>query len=197
MTEWIRPTTKTTRTTDSFAAHVARGSGLPGLDYATPIGEGIMAMKSGVVTRAGLTPSANGKNIRIAHDDGTTSYYLHFSALYVVVGQRVNQGNVIGLSGNTGRTTGPHLHVSIANKSGVLVDPATLIDHNPPTPSPVKRTIKIGSRGAEVVYLQQRLGIRADGIFGPLTRNAVIRFQRGARLVADGIVGPKTWAAIG
>jgi len=197
MVEWIRPTTNTIRTTDSFAAHVARKSGLPGLDYACPVGEPIMAMKSGVVTRAGATPAANGKNVRIAHDDGTTSYYLHFSALYVVVGQRVNQGNVIGLSGNTGRTTGPHLHVSIANKAGVLIDPASVIDKAQPSPAPTKRTVKLGSRCPEVVYLQTRLGIRADGIFGPLTRSATIKFQKARGLVADGIVGPKTWAALG
>jgi len=192
---FIRPTTNTTRTTDNFAAHKARGSGLPGLDYATPVGEPIMAMQSGVVTRAGSTPVANGKNVRIAHDDGTTSYYLHFSALYVAVGQRVNQGNVIGLSGNTGRTTGPHLHVSIADKNGVLIDPAGVIGA---TARPVlsQRTVKLGSRGAEVKYLQSRLGLPADGIFGPVTRRSVINFQRAKGLVADGIVGPKTWAAI-
>ena len=197
MTEWIRPTTKTTRTTDSFAAHVARKSGLPGLDYACPMNEQIMAMKSGVVTRAGSEPAANGKNVRIAHPDGTTSYYLHFNKLNVVVGQHVNQGNVIGLSGNTGHSTGPHLHVSIANKAGVLIDPASVIDKNGSKPEPSRRTIKLGSTGPDVRHLQNCLGIRADGIFGPFTRRAVINFQKNKGLVADGIVGPKTWAKIG
>lgn len=196
MGTFIRPC-DTTQTSDSFAAHVRRGSGLPGLDYVCGIGSKVYAMQDGVVTRAGATPLANGNNIRIAHPDGTTSYYLHLSRLNVVVGQHVAQGNVIGLSGNTGRSTGPHLHVSIANSAGVLIDPATVIGGATPTPAPSRRSVKLGSRGADVVYLQRKLGIGADGIFGPLTRRAVINFQRSRGLVADGIVGPRTWAAIG
>lgn len=55
------------------------------------------------------------------------------------------------------------------------------------------RTIKIGNTGAEVVELQKRLGIRADGQFGPLTVRSVIAYQLAHGLQADGVVGPKTW----
>jgi murein DD-endopeptidase MepM/ murein hydrolase activator NlpD len=139
----------------------------------------------------------NGKNVRISHPDGTTSYYLHLSRIDVTAGQSVAQGQVIGLSGSTGRSTGPHLHFSIANASGVLVDPETVIQGTTQTPTAERRTIKLGSRGTEVRYLQKRLGVAADGIFGPLTRRAVIRFQKSRGLAADGIVGPKTWKALG
>jgi murein DD-endopeptidase MepM/ murein hydrolase activator NlpD len=191
----IRPTTVTTRTTDNFAAHKARGSGLPGLDYATPVGEPIVATEDGIVTRANYM-AANGKNVRIANVDGLTSYFLHFSRIDVTAGQHVKKGQVIGLSGNTGRTTGPHMHISFADKNGVLIDPAgvigaagtTVVSH---------RTVKLGSSGADVRYLQRRLGVGADGVFGPITRRAVINFQKSHGLAADGIVGPKTWAAIG
>lgn len=192
----IRPCV-TTAISDNYAAHIRRGSGLPGTDYRCAIGENVFASQDGVVTRAGSTPLANGNNIRISHPDGTTSYYLHLSQLRVVVGQHVAQGNVIGLSGNTGRSTGPHLHFSIANPQGQLIDPETVIGGATPTPVPSRRTIKIGSRGADVKYLQQRLGILADGIFGLGTKRAVINFQKSRLLAADGIVGPKTWAAIG
>lgn len=57
--------------------------------------------------------------------------------------------------------------------------------------------IKQGNRGPNVVYLQQKLGLPADGIFGPNTRARVIQFQQNHKLGADGIVGPRTWAAIG
>ena len=57
--------------------------------------------------------------------------------------------------------------------------------------------VRVGDRGANVVYLQQKLRITADGIFGNGTRNAVIAFQRSKGLVADGVVGPRTWAALG
>lgn len=58
-------------------------------------------------------------------------------------------------------------------------------------------TLKRGSRGAEVKTLQNRLNLIADGIFGPLTEEAVKEFQERAGLKADGVVGPRTWAALG
>jgi N-acetylmuramoyl-L-alanine amidase len=54
-----------------------------------------------------------------------------------------------------------------------------------------------GSRGEHVVYLQTKLKLTADGIFGPNTHRAVVDFQRANKLVADGIVGNNTWAVIG
>jgi len=51
--------------------------------------------------------------------------------------------------------------------------------------------------GPSVVWLQQRLRVTADGIFGTGTDTAVRAFQRSNGLTADGIVGPKTWAALG
>ena len=97
------------------------------------------------------------------------------------------------------------------NTTTVTVTPNTTTPSTPtPTPSAspttsttgtsvmVSRpTIRVGARGADVVFLQQKLGIRADGIFGTGTRNAVIVFQRSKGLVADGIVGPRTWVALG
>lgn len=61
------------------------------------------------------------------------------------------------------------------------------------TPRPV---VFYGSRGASVTALQSRLGVAADGIFGPATLGAVKAFQRANGLYADGIVGPLTWAKI-
>ena len=58
-------------------------------------------------------------------------------------------------------------------------------------------TLKRGSRGAEVKTLQTRLNLMPDGIFGPLTEEAVKEFQKRKGLTADGVVGAKTWAALG
>jgi len=58
------------------------------------------------------------------------------------------------------------------------------------------KTIKKGSRGQEVKHLQTYLHLMADGIFGPLTEEAVKEFQKNHGLTADGIVGTKTWAVI-
>ncbi|MBQ6646039.1 MAG: peptidoglycan-binding protein [Clostridia bacterium] len=58
------------------------------------------------------------------------------------------------------------------------------------------KTIRKGSKGAEVRQLQTILGITADGIFGPITRSAVIAYQTANGLKADGIVGPLTWGRL-
>lgn len=58
-------------------------------------------------------------------------------------------------------------------------------------------TLKLGSRGQEVKTLQKKLKLIEDGIFGPLTLEAVLQFQKKSGLSPDGIVGPKTWEALG
>lgn len=59
------------------------------------------------------------------------------------------------------------------------------------------KTIRKGSRGNEVATLQRKLNLIADGIFGPITDEAVRDFQKSHGLAVDGIVGPKTWDALG
>ena len=59
------------------------------------------------------------------------------------------------------------------------------------------QSLKIGHRGTAVASVQRRLGLSADGVFGPVTRRAVKAFQRRRGLTADGIVGPRTAAALG
>lgn len=67
-----------------------------------------------------------------------------------------------------------------------------------PAASPVAmpKTVRQGARGAEVKKLQQILGLKDDGIFGPQTRMAVVQFQRLHGLAIDGVVGPQTWTAL-
>ena len=59
------------------------------------------------------------------------------------------------------------------------------------------QSLKVGDRGSAVAAVQRRLGISADGVFGPATQRAVKRFQRRRGLAADGVVGPNTAAALG
>lgn len=58
-------------------------------------------------------------------------------------------------------------------------------------------TLKLGSRGTDVITLQKKLNLHQDGIFGPLTKEAVKEFQKSNGLTVDGIVGAKTWAKLG
>lgn len=66
----------------------------------------------------------------------------------------------------------------------------------PPADARKRRTLRRGSSGADVNTMQQKLGIAADGDFGPITEAAVRKFQREHNLVPDGIVGPKSWEAL-
>jgi LysM repeat protein len=85
-------------------------------DYAMPTGSTIGASAAGTVVAARSPQAWNGGYgglIILQHDNGSQTYYAHLSELKVSVGQRVEQGQLIGLSGNTGRSTGPHLHFEI------------------------------------------------------------------------------------
>ena len=83
-----------------------------GVDWATPVGTAVMASSSGRVTRAGWG-SGYGYCVYIKHADGRETRYGHLSKVLVSVGQSVSQGQKIALSGNTGVSTGPHLHFEI------------------------------------------------------------------------------------
>ena len=83
-----------------------------GQDWATPTGTSVMAASGGTVTRAGWA-SGYGYVVYIDHGSGTETRYAHLSKILVKVGQKVKQGEKIALSGNTGISTGPHLHFEI------------------------------------------------------------------------------------
>jgi murein DD-endopeptidase MepM/ murein hydrolase activator NlpD len=148
--------------------------------------------------------------------DGYNFDYLHLSRIDVSPGQAVKQGQVIGLSGASGKGSergyGPHLHFSarvmgkhaagggnfdyevfLTQQGGNAAAPAA----KAPATAGGRATVQQGSKGPDVVYLQQKIGVTADGDFGPKTKAAVVAFQTSKGLVADGIVGPKTWKAIG
>jgi murein DD-endopeptidase MepM/ murein hydrolase activator NlpD len=100
-----------------------------GDDFATPVGTPLAAMSTGTVTFAG-PESGYGNKVEIEYWDGTVSYYAHMDSISVTVGQQVAPGDVVGTSGNTGHSTGPHLHLEIHPNGGGPVDPAPwLRDH--------------------------------------------------------------------
>ncbi|WP_053955056.1 peptidoglycan DD-metalloendopeptidase family protein [Inediibacterium massiliense] len=92
-----------------------------GIDLAAPIGTPVSAADGGKVVFAG-TKSGYGKCIILEHGSGTQTYYAHNSKLLVSVGQKVYKGQKIAEVGNTGRSTGPHLHFEV-RKNGVPVNP--------------------------------------------------------------------------
>jgi len=83
-----------------------------GTDFAGPIGTPIYSTADGVVTHAGWS-SGYGRLIKIRHEFGIETRYAHLNAMDVSVGQRVSRGERIGAMGNSGRSTGPHLHYEV------------------------------------------------------------------------------------
>lgn len=92
-----------------------------GLDIAVENGTKIIAVYNGVVSAAEYD-DVGGNYVKIDHGNGFESYYGHMSELNVSVGEKVLAGQVIGLSGASGKVTGPHLHFGLYYK-GVPVDP--------------------------------------------------------------------------
>ncbi len=97
-----------------------------GLDFRVPTGTPVEAMNDGTVLLA-RPLYFEGNFVVIDHGQGLLTLYLHLSEFKVKEGDRVKRGEVIGLSGGTGRATGPHLHVAV-RWQGTYLDPARLIE---------------------------------------------------------------------
>ena len=81
-----------------------------GIDYGCPNETPILASGDGVVQYSDFDKTGYGKVVIIQHNDGKATLYAHLNSRNVVLKQKVRQGDVIGYSGNTGNSTGPHLH---------------------------------------------------------------------------------------
>lgn len=99
-----------------------------GIDIAAPIGTPVMAAASGEVIEAGWNSGGYGNLIELQHLDGSVTLYAHNNTILVNVGQRVNQGEQIGEMGNTGYSTGPHVHFEIHPKGQSAVDPMAFLN---------------------------------------------------------------------
>lgn len=87
--------------------------GHPGVDIALPEGTAVVASDTGTVTFAGWNIYGYGNLIVVNHGNGYETFYAHLSGISVVPGQIVYQGNVIGSTGNTGNSSGPHVHFEV------------------------------------------------------------------------------------
>ncbi|MEM6535711.1 MAG: M23 family metallopeptidase [Pseudomonadota bacterium] len=110
-----------------------------GYDIATPVGTEIIAPAAGTVTLGDPDLYYEGGTVFLDHGDGLVSVFMHMSHVDVEPGQEVTVGERLGASGNTGRTTGPHLHwavkwrnVSADDRGGdFYIDPALLLELQP------------------------------------------------------------------
>ena len=117
-----------------------------GVDVAMPIGTELKAMTSGIVTLSKVM-GGYGNAVKIKHDDGTQTLYGHLSKMLVKEGQRVNAGQTVALSGNTGRSSGPHAHIEAWDKGGNRVDFRNMVG---------KKTInKVGEQSKYLELIEQ------------------------------------------
>lgn len=122
------------------------------IDYATSFGTPIRAVGSGVVTFAGWSPIGYGNYTMIKHNGTYSTNYAHQSKILVKKGEHVSQGQVIGLVGSTGFSTGPHLHFEMEN-NGVKVDPGKEIM---PPGDPISKDKKVEFMSA-VNFLKEKI----------------------------------------
>jgi murein DD-endopeptidase MepM/ murein hydrolase activator NlpD len=93
-----------------------------GQDFAAPVGTPVHALADGTIIFASYD-GAYGNKIAIQHEGGLVTWYAHLSAYEVEIGDKVEAGQLIGRVGDTGNTTGPHLHLEIRPSADVPVDP--------------------------------------------------------------------------
>lgn len=98
-----------------------------GVDLAAEIGTDVLAFADGTVDYIGESP-AYGMYLQLRHGNGVTTFYAHCSQLCVQKGQKVNMGDVVAKVGDTGNTTGPHLHFEM-KRDGEFLDPQPYIDY--------------------------------------------------------------------
>jgi murein DD-endopeptidase MepM/ murein hydrolase activator NlpD len=103
----------------------SRDEAHPGLDIAVPVGAIVRAAGGATVNQVGEDPEY-GFFVLLDHPDGYQSMYGHLSRIIVTAGATVSRGEVIGLSGNTGRSSAPHLHFEI-RQGGTALDPRTMV----------------------------------------------------------------------
>ena len=94
-----------------------------GVDFGVPTGTPVHAAKDGQVIDSNYNPSGFGNYLTVQHNDGYQTIYGHLSDRIAAKGSTVSAGDVIGLSGNTGFSTGPHLHFQVQDSAGNLANP--------------------------------------------------------------------------
>ena len=100
-----------------------------GIDISGPVDSDIKAADGGTVVYAGWDDGGYGNLVKIEHPTGYTTMYAHCNKICVSEGDKVSQGDVVATLGNTGRSTGPHLHFEVIDTdTGERMDPLSFVD---------------------------------------------------------------------
>lgn len=93
-----------------------------GIDVAAARGSIVVGATEGTVMLVG-DQGAYGHCVFVENHDGTVAWYAHLTESVVKVGDKIRRGQIVGISGNTGRSTGPHLHFEMRTQQGIVLDP--------------------------------------------------------------------------
>jgi len=93
-----------------------------GIDVAAARGSIVVGATEGTVMIVG-DQGAYGHCVFVENHDGTVAWYAHLTESVVKVGDKIVRGQIVGVSGNTGRSTGPHLHFEMRTQQGIILDP--------------------------------------------------------------------------
>lgn len=171
-----------------------------GVDVAMPVGTELRAPADGLIVKKG-SGASGGYTLIMKHADNLFTVYYHLQKpSHLAVGARVRRGDIIAHSGNTGASTGPHLHWETRKsvRWGDTVDPVPFLQGSPAViPAPLKVDGKLGrntwrawqtalkyeglykgvpdGRPGVMTYkaIQAWAGVKQDGVLGPVTRRAV------------------------
>jgi peptidoglycan hydrolase-like protein with peptidoglycan-binding domain len=189
---------------DTFAEHKNRPvpSVNPGQDYKVAVGTTVRAPGAGVV-KVDDDGSGGGAGISVVifHDKGEqagwSSDLLHLSRNVVTAGQRVAEGQIVGYSGNTGQTTGPHLHWTLRNRQSTAYNAIGNVDPEKYVAADPWESVKAIQTAANVwLKYYGRPLLVVDGIAGDKTTAAIKYLQGKFGVTVDGKVGPVTWARL-
>ena len=184
------------RMSDDWADHIARGS-RGGIDYATGMNTPIPAPIAGRLENRPDNGNGFGNYIRFHHGNGFIDEYLHLNSF---VGEgNYAQGQIIGYTGNTGNSTGPHVHWHLIDPSGRRVNPLDYVQGGSGgTPS----SSGISANMAAAQQILANVGLYSgavDGVFGPKSWRATQTWLAKYGLydgAIDGIPGPKTYRGV-
>lgn len=98
-----------------------------GVDIAVPVGTAVQPSVGGVVLST-WTDSGSGNAMKVKLNNGYTLGFAHLSSFVRKTGDRFGAGDVVAKTGNTGNSTGPHLHLTVRDQSGKLIDPETVFE---------------------------------------------------------------------
>lgn len=174
--------------------HPVTGATRPhyGTDFGIPIGTPLVSPADGVVERS-YSSTSYGETIIIRHSDGSASLLAHLSSRSVAKGAPVSRGDPIGLSGNTGLSSGPHLHMEYV-PNGQIIQSKNRIDPVPCIGSTTEGSITVSDNGSladdafEVFFDGVRIGATSIGGANTLSVSNLIPGDHSLRIVA--IIAP-------